>query len=523
MTGALLDLLRQARQRVIGNLMIEQASLGLTLGLACGVLLLLLGTQILDWYWPLLLFAGAFALGVARFWRDLPGDYRIAQMLDQRLTLPDTLSTAFHFAQPAAKPHSEHLRDLQRQQAEEAARQADVGTALPWRWNQLSMAAGVLAVVFASLMLYRYGTQNSLDLSRPLVPGLVDLFGTADSSGSALAQFPQKTSDGPQPEPLSGTAQSEDERKLDEALALSEAPEDVLKTIGVPEVDNSSAEQSKKGDIGKEGGQDGKENENTEGEKGDAASGDEAGSKSDPGSKDGKKDAANAPNGKQQQPGDNNTLMDKFRDALANMMNKMKQPGNQGKEQIAKNEGPKDGQGQGKGEKPKDGQKGQPNEGKPNAQGGEGEQKGDSEAKSGDQDQNAQGKGSSESNQPKGGDDPKSGTGKQDGSKDIQLAMHNAEALGKLSEIIGKRSEKQTGDLMVEVSSGRNQQLRTGYSAKTAQHADTGGEIHRDEVPLQYQQYVQSYFEQLRRAAPAPAAAAAAAAPAAVTPARPAK
>ena len=32
-----------------------------------------------------------------------------------------------------------------------------------------------------------------------------------------------------------------------------------------------------------------------------------------------------------------------------------------------------------------------------------------------------------------------------------------------------------------------------------AAHADTGGEISRDEVPLAYQQYVQQYFEEIRK------------------------
>ena len=498
MTDSLLDLIRRARQRVIGNLVFQQASLGLTLGLACGVLLLLLGTQILDWYWPLLLFAAAFALGLWRFWKSLPGDYRIAQMLDQRLALPDTLSTAFHFAQPGVKAPSGALRDIQRAEANDAAGQADIAAALPRHWNRLSTAAAALALVFASLMAYRYGTQNSLDLSQPLVPGLVDLFGTADNSGSPLAQLQKKQ--GPEPEPFPGTARSEDERKRDEAAPLDQAPEDVLKTIGVPEVDNSGAEESKKGDMSKDGQTEGQEK--GDGEKGEAEGGNDPGNKGSS-DKNQQKEPASAAQ-KQQPGGDKNSLAEKFRDAMANLMNKVKQPG-KANEQQAKNEGPKDGQGQGQGEK-KDGQKGQKSDGKPNSQGGEGEQKPDSEAQAGDQDQSAQGKGATESNQPKGNDDPKSGTGKQDGNKDTKLAMHNMEVLGKLSEIIGKRSEKQTGEVMVEVSSGKNQQLRTAYSAKTGQHADSGGEIHRDEVPLMYQQFVQSYFDQLRKApAPAPA------------------
>lgn len=497
MSDTLLDLIRRARQRVIGNLVLEQASLGLTLGLACGVLLLLLGTQILDWYWPLLLFAAAFGFGLWRFWSKLPADYRIAQMLDQRLALPDTLSTAFYFSQPAAKAPSEDLRAMQRAEANEAAQAADVALALPWRWTRFSTAAASLAFVFTSLMAYRYGTQSRLDLSQPLVPALVDLFGTADTS-SPLAQLQKKNQQGPQPDPINGNSQTEEERKEEEPNpALDEAPDDVLKTIGVPEVDNSAAEESKKGDMSKDGQPEGDD----KGESGDAEGGNDPGNKAQPDKN--SKDPADTPNNKQQQSGDKNSLAEKFRDALANLMNKVKQPG-KANDQMAKNEAPKDGQGQGQGEK-KDGQKGQQSEGKPNAQGSDGEQKSDSDAKAGDQDQSADGKGATESNQPKGNDDPKSGTGKQDGNKDSKLAMHNTEALGKLSEIIGKRSEKQTGEVMVEVSSGKNQQLRTAYSSKTGQHADSGGEIHRDEVPLMYQQYVQSYFDQLRKA-PAPAA-----------------
>jgi O6-methylguanine-DNA--protein-cysteine methyltransferase len=52
---------------------------------------------------------------------------------------------------------------------------------------------------------------------------------------------------------------------------------------------------------------------------------------------------------------------------------------------------------------------------------------------------------------------------------------------------------------MVEVASGK-QQLKTQYSQRKATHADAGGEINRDEVPLAYQQFVQQYFEEIRKA-----------------------
>ena len=58
------------------------------------------------------------------------------------------------------------------------------------------------------------------------------------------------------------------------------------------------------------------------------------------------------------------------------------------------------------------------------------------------------------------------------------------------------------GEVMVEVSGGK-QQLRTQYTKSGAQHAEGGGEIRRDEIPLHHQDYVQQYFEEVRKAAPA--------------------
>jgi hypothetical protein len=75
--------------------------------------------------------------------------------------------------------------------------------------------------------------------------------------------------------------------------------------------------------------------------------------------------------------------------------------------------------------------------------------------------------------------------------------------MGKISEIIGKRSANVTGEVTVEVNSSK-QQIRTQYSDSKATHKEAGGEINRDEVPAAFQQYVQQYFEQVRRQGAAP-------------------
>jgi hypothetical protein len=101
--------------------------------------------------------------------------------------------------------------------------------------------------------------------------------------------------------------------------------------------------------------------------------------------------------------------------------------------------------------------------------------------------------------------------GKDDGDKTAREAEQLA-AMGKLSELLGKRAKDVSGELMVEVAGG-NQQLKTAYSGKVGAHAEAGGEITRDEVPMMYRDFVQQYFERVRKTPPPAAKAKAASGP----------
>jgi hypothetical protein len=114
-----------------------------------------------------------------------------------------------------------------------------------------------------------------------------------------------------------------------------------------------------------------------------------------------------------------------------------------------------------------------------------------------DSGKSAEGKSSGKSSDDQASHNPGSGIGKQDGAKDAKLAEQLA-AMGKISEIIGKRSANVTGEVTIEVNSSK-QQLKTPYSDSKAAHGESGGEINRDEVPVAFQQYVQQYFEQVRK------------------------
>jgi hypothetical protein len=79
------------------------------------------------------------------------------------------------------------------------------------------------------------------------------------------------------------------------------------------------------------------------------------------------------------------------------------------------------------------------------------------------------------------------------------------EAMGKVSELLGQRSAAISGEMMVEVGQ-TEQQLKTALTQQKAGHTDAGGEIHRDQVPLAYQTFVERYFQEVRKEGEAAAA-----------------
>ena len=102
--------------------------------------------------------------------------------------------------------------------------------------------------------------------------------------------------------------------------------------------------------------------------------------------------------------------------------------------------------------------------------------------RAGRESQDPQGKGTGKSDSQQASKQPGSGVGSQDGDKSIKQAEQLA-AMGKISEIIGKRSANISGETTVEVQS-TSQQLHTPYAQRGAQHTQGGAEIDRDEIPV---------------------------------------
>ena len=491
--AAVFELVRRARRRLLINAALREGVHALTAGLAGVVLLLVLGTQILDWYWLLLLPLTTLGIGAWRTWKSLPAPYRVGQIVDHRLELNDAVSTSVYFADPTcATKVSEGFCIQQAEHAERVCRGASAKQAVPFTVPRAVYAMGLLGLIASSLFALRYGVDRRMDLRAPLARVIRHALGLPEPQQRPQEARKQQHKLPPELEKLA--ALSIPEPDAGNPGELDAAPDSVLETTGVPEVNiKDSGRPSPKGERGdKKGdgqgeGESGEfeglstgESDSTEGKQG-------QGKGAKPGEQPGNQGA---------QSNENSGLLAKFKEAMQNLLSRMKQQpqandGNQGQQaqsqtgkqgQTPAREGQKSGQGQ-----QADGQQGDGQEGEPGQQG--------------QMAQNAAGKSAGQSGDQPAPKQPGSGIGRQDGAKDLKEAEQLA-AMGKISEIIGKRAANVTGEVTIEVQHS-NQQLQTPYSQRAARHSEAGGEISRDEVPVALQAYVQQYFEQVRKAAPA--------------------
>ena len=471
----LTDLLARARRRLFGQLALDKAALGLVIGMGGVILLLLTGTQILDWYWPVLLVAGSLAFGIYRLQKNLPSRYKLAQQIDQRLGLADSLSTAVHFASHT-EPGREAICEAQSREAELVARRVDIRAALPPSRSRYLLPATGLALVACGLFAVRYAVIGTMSLEPSLLKIAYDsFFGTPPQQlAKDQAKRPNATPELLNPGDPENAAALPDQQ-IDDLLNPNDTSDPQNPTAG--DGDKQAAQKDsdqKNGDSDKQGddksnGKDSKQSD--EGKQGDKES------------KDGQqKDGAN-----QDQPGDSSkegSMLDKLRDALANMLNKMNPNSGQKSEQKnAKNQPQENKDKSDQGDKQKQDDQSSASEANPNSPGSE-------------QNKADQAKASEQPGTPTSPDNA-AGAGAQDGQK----AIHDAKAvaaMGHISEILGKRSESVTGQVLVEVGSTK-QQVRTAWTDRQAVHSESGGEIHRDEVPLMFQPFVERYFEEVRK------------------------
>ena len=487
----------RARRRYLWNELLAQSAFTAALLLGGMVALLLAGTQLLDWRVVLLLCAAAAGVGLYRMRQKLPSLYGTAVLLDQKAALHDALSTALYFEHPqpgfAGLPA---IREFQKQQAERLIPTVDLPKALPFQMPRAVYAAALLATAAVGLFALRYGVSRSLSLQPPVTQVVMEGFGL-HAPEDKLASARKKTAGGAnRPGELDEQGLPRTRAEEKRAGDPESAPASALSTVSDAQSDSEKTDSaaagkdaSAKGEgAGKEGGEKGSE-------QADAAkpAGGKPGEEAPGAGKEGPQQGEQGPGkeGSQQ----NASLLSKMKDAMKNLMDKAKPQSN-----TAAGQKPNGAQGQQKGQsqQAKAGEKGTPGESKDggqqeSAEGQQGQQAGDQ-----DNSDNGQGKGNGKSSEQQAAAQPGSGIGKQDGAKNIKAAEQKA-AMGKLSEVIGKRSANVSGEMMVESQSGP-QQLRTQYSRRNATHGETGGEVNRDEIPVELQGYVRQYFEEVRKA-----------------------
>ena len=440
-------------------------------------MLLLAGTDILNWYWLALLAAASLGAGAYRLRKSISSRYVLAQRIDRKLELSDALSTALHFSEHP-RPDRAAICERQRRDAETVAAQVDVKHALPFRRSRYLAPAAACAAVAFGLFGVRYLVLGSLDLKASLVRAVYDNFFSAKST-EARNQLPKRAKFDPQNgNPNQDTPSLEADRQ----------PEDLLDSQETTDAANADGDNSKT--ASKEGSQ--KQGDSASADKGKPDDSGKGKDTQDQDAKDGKESndnkGANPNNGKPSSSQKNEGMLDKMKNALSDLAEKIKQAaeGSKGQSTPPNSSGEKHDEGQ-KGDQNKDQQS--PAQANAEQQGAQGQEQQTSDAQS-DQKASQQAK----------GQDSKSGIGAQDGEKAIKQA-EQLQAMGKISEILGKRSAAVSGEVMVEVGSSK-QQLKTPWAQQQANHTNAGGEIHRDEIPLTEQPFVERYFEEIRKTAP---------------------
>lgn len=460
-------------------------------GMAAFVLLLLLGTQVLDWAWLVLVPAAAFGAGVYRIIRRLPSAYAVAQLVDNRLKLADSLSTAYFF-DGSPRHYSEDTCAAQRAQAERLCEQVSLRQAVPFTVPKGVYAMLALFATASSLFALRYGLERRLDLQRPMLAILQQAMGFDQQRQLAEEK---KKKDSPKRNKLDELATLSVPAGDQQAGRLNSQQDGAVDSSGKPE-DAAALKKGREQAQKMSAGENGEGDESEMGEDGAEgfSTGNESGSEGKQAPAMGKQEGQS---GKQSAQSSNSSLMSKFKDAMQNLLSRMKPSSSgsstQGQQQSAQNQAGKQNSSQ-SGSRSEAGRQGRQQSG----------QEGDAQEGQSGQDaqttQSAQAQGQGQNGEQQDSNQPGSGIGRQDGSKDVKAAEQLA-AMGKISELIGKRSASVSGEVTVEVQSN-SQQIQTPYAQRGARHGETTAEISRDEVPVSLQSYVEHYFEQVRRQPP---------------------
>jgi hypothetical protein len=457
--ASLTSFLTAASRRRLSVLLFAETPLALSILFGAATLLLLAGTLLVSVNWLLLAALTGITLGALRIRKRWFDRYRLAQVLDRRLHLNDSLSTAWFLLTESQRP--EPAAKCQISGTAELIATVDPRQAFPFEWQRTWITPAVLSVVVLSLFALRFSRTATLDLRPSLLPfRLEDLLAPSAAEAHERERIPKnsgqraadrnKQPNAPGPLPGERTNDQQTVQSADGQTAASPVAGGMNRDAALENLQQQLASEQQK-------------------------------------------DAS---------PG----LLNRMQDAMGGMMAKLQQTLKPGDSRAQKDSQA----GQKSPDDDKNAQTGESANSKtPSQQGNSSQdQHGDANGQPTSAQAQAVEKNSKASqlgnaNQPahESGDNSQSGAGRNDGRKDLRDA-EQLKALGKLEEIIGKRSAGVTGDMTVEKPSGK-QQLRTEYSNQLGTHSDLGGEINRDEIPPEYRAYIRAYMDAMHKQAAA--------------------
>jgi len=472
---------RLARRRSSLNSLLSQASFSLSCGLAAFVLLLIVGAEILHPIAIIAVLLLAACLGAARFLRTRFEPYPLLQQVDLRLALRDTLSSAFYFGHLHSAGHPTPAQTVLFRQAERFASSLDPAQAVPLTLPRSLYLVALLILAASGLLAVRYRAARQLDL-RPPLASLLLAEPTRLSSQAPSQPREQRTTHRfqhlletlrvmtpPPPSHVPAGADSSPADPLPNEAAFAPPPPDLPNPVPLSIGDQRPSSDSL-----------------------DASDADSAITAN-------QRAASQSPS-RTPQPWDNShsDLWEKFREALASLLAQLKpHPASSDSQSVqADSRDPSDSARS----RPQTSQYGRSAGGRQSAADSSLDADGQQETESLQASRSSSGKPGGRSSDTQPAREGRSGIGKEDGRKDIRETEQLA-AMGKLTELFGRRQLNLTGEVTIEVASGP-QKVRTPYSEQQASHAEAGGVSYRDEVPLLFQSYVQRYFEQIRKLPP---------------------
>ncbi len=474
----------RAHRRVTLQVTLREALLAMSAGLAGLAALLAAGT---DWFpvpllWVFVL--AGMAAGAYRWVRLQPTPYRVAQRLDAAWATNDQISTAYYFNQQAAP--RDGVAEAQARLAAASA-QGDLASALPFQIPPTALTAGGLLLLALALFGVRYGSDPTLSFKPPLAPIRMLGLSPADSSDP---QAPQRELARLHPQEEEESAESLTDRAKNDSELSPDAPPTIQMT---PDGDPNGRSDQEEGPAPEVEGL------SLDEELGDPLSGEQAsaGEPDADGEKSDSRDTENANPSKDPNaspPAErSNDLLSRLRDAFKNLVSALNRDqsagSSEGEQASSKSSSQSDGE---KGDSAQAGEEGQEGQEGQGAEGGEA-------ASSENGQQSAQGGSQGPGDQP--GSQQEAGSaaaGTAEGSKQI-LEAEQLEAMGEISKLFQKRAEEMSGEVLIETESAHRQALRTPYQPTDSTHGDRGGIVGRDEVPLAYRDFIQAYFENLRK------------------------